>query len=208
MTATTERWFVAVGLDELPDARPVGDHDVVGQDDRERLVADQLLGHQHRVAQAELLLLADVADLDHVADLAHAAEHLDVALLLEQVLELVGVVEVILDRALLAAGDDDHLLDAGRDRFLDGVLDDRLVDQRQHLLGLRLGRGQEAGAPTGGREDCLSDAQAGPQKRSAKRAPGRAVAAHGAAPSIAAAALPPTFRPAGRRHLGRHVACA
>jgi hypothetical protein len=75
------------------------------------------------------------------------AEHLDVALLLEQPLELVRGVEVVLDRPLLARGDDDDLLDAGRDGLLDGVLDDRLVDERQHLLRLRLGRGQEAGAP-------------------------------------------------------------
>ena len=87
-----------VRVDELADARAVADDDVVGQDDRERLVADELLGHQHRVAQAELLLLAHVADLDHVADLPHAPEHLDVALRLEQVLELVVVVEVVLDR--------------------------------------------------------------------------------------------------------------
>ena len=133
--------------------------DVVGQDDRERLVADKLLGHQHRVAQAELLLLADVADLGHVADLAHAAKHLDVALLLEQVLQLVGVVEMVLDGALLAAGDDDDLLDAGGDCFLDAVLDDRLVDERQHLLGLRLGGGQEPRSPAGGRKDGFADAQ-------------------------------------------------
>ena len=60
---------------------------------------------------------------------------------------------------LLAAGDDDDLLDAGRDRLLDAVLDDRLVDERQHLLGLRLGRGQEPCAPAGGRKDCFADAQ-------------------------------------------------
>jgi len=29
---------------------------------------------------------------------------------------------VIFDRSLLAAGDDDDLLDSGRDRLLDGVL--------------------------------------------------------------------------------------
>ena len=52
MTATTEPWVSVVGVDELADARPVADHDVVGEDHRERLVADQLLGHQHRVAQA------------------------------------------------------------------------------------------------------------------------------------------------------------
>ena len=46
----------------------------------------------------------------------------------------------------------------GGHRLLDAVLDDRLVDQRQHLLGLRLGRGQEAGAPAGGREDGFTDA--------------------------------------------------
>jgi hypothetical protein len=74
------------------------------------------------------------------------------------VLELEGEVEVVLDRALLAGGDDDHLFDAGRDGLLDRVLDDRLVDQGQHLLGLRLGRRQETGAPSGGGEDGLSNA--------------------------------------------------
>ena len=70
------------------------------------------LAIEHRVAEAELLLLADVGDLGEVADVADLAEHLDVALLLEQVLELVGEVEVVLDRPLLARGDDDDLLDA------------------------------------------------------------------------------------------------
>ena len=102
MTATTDAVGLLVGVDELADARPVGDHDVVGEDDRERLVADEVLGHQHRVAQAELLLLAHVGDLRQVADVADLAQLLDVALLLEQVLELVGEVEVVLDRALLA----------------------------------------------------------------------------------------------------------
>ena len=92
------------------------------------------------------------------------AQHLDVALALEQLLELVGVVEVVLDRPLLAAGDDDDLLDAGGDRLFDAVLDDRLVDQRQHLLGLRLGGGQEPCAPAGGREDCFSNAQNDPRE--------------------------------------------
>ncbi len=94
---------LVVGVDELADARPVGDDHVIGQDHRERLVPDEVLGHQHRVAEAELLLLADVRHLGQVADRADLAEHLDVALLLEQVLELVGQVEVVLDRPLLAA---------------------------------------------------------------------------------------------------------
>ena len=149
---------LVVGVDELADARPVADDDVVGQDDRERLVADEVLGHQHGVAEAELLLLADVGDLGEVADRADLPEHLDVALLLEQVLELVGEVEVVLDRPFLAGGDDDDLLDPGRHGLLDRVLDDRLVDERQHLLGLGLGGREEAGAPAGGGEDGLSNA--------------------------------------------------
>ena len=118
------------------------------QDDREWLVADDLLGHEDRMAQPELLLLADVRHLGQVRDVPDLAEHLDVALLLEQVLQLVGGVEVVLDRALLAGGDDDHLLDAGGDRLLDGVLDHRLVDERQHLLRLRLGRRAGSGFPS------------------------------------------------------------
>ena len=54
--------------------------------------------------------------------------------------------------------DDDDLLDARGDRLLDAVLDDRLVDQRQHLFGLRLRRGKEAGAPSGGRKNGFADA--------------------------------------------------
>ena len=73
-----------VGVDQLADARPVGDDDVVGQDHRERLVADEVLGHEHRVAQAELFLLADVGELGEVADVADLAELLDLALFLEQ----------------------------------------------------------------------------------------------------------------------------
>ena len=137
---------------------PLADHDIIREDHRERLVANQLLRHQDGVAEAQLLLLPHVGDLGEVADVADLAEALDLAALLEQVLQLVAEVEVILDRPLLAGRDDDHLLDARRHGLLDRVLDDRLVDEREHLLGLGLGGGQEAGAPAGGGEDGLADA--------------------------------------------------
>ena len=73
-------------------------------------------------------------------------------------LELDRDVEMILDRVLAAAGDEDDVVDARRDRFLDAVLDDRLVDERQHFFRLRLGRRQEAGAEPGGGKDGFANA--------------------------------------------------
>jgi hypothetical protein len=64
---------------QVADDRTLGDHDVVGEDDRKGFVANQLTGHQDGMAEAELLLLAHVADLGQVADVTHAPEHLDVA---------------------------------------------------------------------------------------------------------------------------------
>jgi len=134
------------------------------EDDGEGLVADQLLGHEHGVTQAQLFLLANIRDLRHISDLAHAAQHLDVALALEQLLEFKGMVEVILDRPLLAAGHDDDLLDAGFDGLFYAVLNNRPVDQRQHLLWLRLRCRQEPCAPAGGRENCFSNPQNDPRE--------------------------------------------
>jgi hypothetical protein len=59
---------------------------------------------------------------------------------------------MVLDRALVAAGDEHHVGDAGRCGFLHGVLDERLVDDRQHLLRARLGDGKEAAAEAGDRK--------------------------------------------------------
>ena len=151
---------LVVGMDQLADAGSLADDHVVGQDDCEGLVANELLGHQHGVAEAELLLLADVGDLGQVADVADPAEHLHVAALLEQMLELVADVEVVLDRPLLAGGDDDHLLDARGNRLFDRVLDHRLVDEGQHFLRLGLRCRQEPSSPTGGGQDRLSDSHA------------------------------------------------
>jgi hypothetical protein len=89
----------------------------------------------------------------------------------EVVLELEVAVEVVLEAALVAAGDDEDVVDAGRHGLLHHVLDGGLVDDRQHLLGLGLGGGQEAGAEAGRRDDGLP--------RSRQFLPPRPVAPHG-----------------------------
>ena len=63
------------------------------------------------------------------------------------------MVEMVLDRRLAAAGDEDEFLDSRFAGLLDGILDQRLVDDRQHLLGHRLGRRQEPGAEAGDRKN-------------------------------------------------------
>ena len=108
------------------------------------------------VAEAERGLLADVVDLGHVGDVPDHLQLVVVALLGEQLLQLDRAVEVVLDGLLAPAGDDQDVLDPGPHRLLDHVLDGGLVDQRQHLLGLRLGRREEAGAQPGRWDDGLA----------------------------------------------------
>ena len=121
--------------------------------------ADQLARDQHGMTEPERLALPHVREVDHVRDLADLVELLALAARLEKRLELDRHVEVIFDRVLAAAGHEDDVGDPGGDRLLDAVLNDRLVDERQHFLRLRLGRGQEAGAETGGGKDGLADGE-------------------------------------------------
>ena len=103
------------------------------------------------MAEPKRLLLAHRDDL---AESAHgwrqAVEAL--ALLAHRRLELERHVEIIDQSRLSAAGDEDHFLDARLARFVDRILDQRAIDDRQHLLGDGLGGGQQAGAEAGDRE--------------------------------------------------------
>ena len=140
----------AVGLDHLREAAGLVLHQHVRQQQRERLVADQLARAPHRMAEAERRLLAGEAR--GAGRRQVAGEQLQVGglvALLQRHLELELAVEMVLDHALVAAGDEDEMLDAGLARLVDHVLDQRPVDHRQHLLGHGLGGGQEAGAEPG-----------------------------------------------------------
>ena len=105
------------------------------------------------MAQTQRFLLPDVGDVDHVGDAAHDGQQVLLAARFQQVFQLEADVEMIFDGGLAAAGDDDDVLNAGMDRLFHAVLDDGLVDDGQHLLGLRLGGGQKSGAQPGGGEN-------------------------------------------------------
>ena len=66
-------------------------------------------------------------------------------------------VEMIFDDALVAAGDEDEMLDPGLAGLVDDVLDERPVDHRQHLLRHGLGRRQKAGAEAGDGKNGFAD---------------------------------------------------
>jgi hypothetical protein len=66
--------------------------------------------------------------------------------------ELRVAVEMILDGALRAAGDEHQRVSARRQGFVHCILNERLVDDRQHLLGARFGHGQESRAAAGHRK--------------------------------------------------------
>src|SRR5262249_22824167 len=58
---------------------------------------------------------------------------------------------------LAAAGDEQNLLDTVLDQLFDHVLHYGLARHRQHLLGLRLGRGQQPRTDAGYGNDCAFD---------------------------------------------------
>ena len=64
-------------------------------------------------------------------------------------LELILLIEMVLDDALVTAGDEDEMLDPGLARLIDRILDQRPVNDRQHFLGHGLGGRQEACAEPG-----------------------------------------------------------
>ena len=130
------------------------DHQVVGQQDGERLVADQAARAQHGVAQAERLRLAHVEhSMSSGLTLTHHARAARACPLASRLASSSKVMSKWSSMARLWRPVTKIMSpDAGGVGLLDGVLDQGLVDDRQHLLGLRLGGGEKAGAEAGHRE--------------------------------------------------------
>ena len=110
------------------------------------------------MAQPQRLGLAHVDALHVVGlDAAHNVKKFRLTRLFEGYFQLERHVKVVLDGALVAAGDEDHLANAGGVRLFDRVLNQRFVDDRQHFLRLGLGGRQESGAEARHRKDRFFD---------------------------------------------------
>src|SRR6185312_10478461 len=77
--------------------------------------------------------------------------------LLEKIFEFEADVEMIFDRGLAAARDDDDIANPRMQSFFHAILNNRLVHERQHLLRLRLGGGEKAGPETRCGENCFAN---------------------------------------------------
>jgi hypothetical protein len=64
---------------------------------------------------------------------------------------------MIFDGLLAAPGDDDDLIATGGHGLFHAVLNDGLVDQREHFFGLGFGGGEKARAQAGGGENSFAD---------------------------------------------------
>src|SRR5579885_3101000 len=113
------------------------------QHHRKRLLPDQFPGAQYSVPQPQRLLLPHVGHVDHVRDVPHDGQQIVLRTRAQQIFQLETDVEMVLDRRLAPPGDDDDVPDVRGDRLLHGVLDDRLVHQREHFLWLGLGSRQK-----------------------------------------------------------------
>ena len=131
-----------------------GDH-VVAEQHQEALAGNGVGHRADGVAQPlGLVLVAEVHG--QVAGLGNGVGVAVLAALAKQRLQRAVGLEVAEQLGLAGRGHDDGAVDLlGLQRLLDHVLDDRLVEHREHLLGGALGRRQEAGAEAGCGDDSL-----------------------------------------------------
>ncbi len=115
---------LGIGVEHLGQTAFAGGlHQHVGQQQGKRLVADQFAGAPHGVTEAQRLLLAGIAGGSGAGQVVVQNRELGgLAALGQHLFELELAVEMVLDHALVAAGDEDEVLDAGFHGLVDHML--------------------------------------------------------------------------------------
>ena len=111
---------------------------VVRQDNGKWLVTDEFFGTKNCMTKAERLPLTHITYSRKCRNAARNGEEILLAAALESGVELEAMVEMILHGAFAAARNDDDVLDPRSQSFFDTILNNGLVDERQHLLGYDL----------------------------------------------------------------------
>ena len=157
------RALSCIYLRHLREAGLLRINQIIGQMYKKRLAAHRRLRAQHRMTKTQRRRLPDV-NTGGIGG-KHAMQLFDeigFALGLEHILELKIRVKVILDRSLGSTGDKYQTPRARGQRLFHGVLDEGLVNHRQHFLGARLGRRQKPRTSAGyGKHCCLNQRTSG-----------------------------------------------
>src|SRR5580700_9475464 len=168
MGALGRHWFngnrantgVLVNFHDLARCRTRSWNNHVAEKHGKWFIAHQLSRRQYGMTQSQRFFLPRIAEMKHIADRTDHFGLLGLSLILQKSLELGRIVEMVFDGVLTASRDDDDVFDARSQTLLDYVLNQRLIDHREHLFGLRFGSRQKSGAKTGGRKDGFAHASA------------------------------------------------
>ncbi len=153
-----DRDHVAAGavidISELLQAGGLAEHEVVRQQDGKRVLADEGAGAPDGMAEAERDLLAHGGDgAGGHGFLAQYVQCFALAAFGQGGFKFEGDIEMVDEGSFAAAGDHTELLDAGGAGFIDRVLNQGLINDRQHFLRHGLGGGKEACAEAGNRQN-------------------------------------------------------
>ena len=132
--SSRERRLRALGLEAVDELGEALLQHVVAEVHHEVVVAEEVVGDEHAVGEAERRVLGDVGDLD--AEAGAVADRLRIS-----------------SRGV--ADDDADLGDPGLGHVLDAVEEDRLVGDRHELLGAGVGDRAQAGARAAGEDQTL-----------------------------------------------------
>src|ERR1700690_786265 len=91
------------------------------------------------------------------ADPPHHVGLTGLSVLLEKMLKLRRGIKMIFNRIFSPASDDNYIFNPGSNALLDGILNQRFIDHRQHFFRLRFGSGQKAGSQTRSRQNSLAN---------------------------------------------------
>src|SRR5262245_66535303 len=101
--------------------------DVVTQHYSEGFSPYGVARHEDCMPQAQSFLLTYIRDVDHVRNAANLCKYVPLFSGGKHLLKLVGHIKMVLDGILATARDDRNVANPGLNRFLDDVLNQRLI---------------------------------------------------------------------------------
>ena len=120
---------------------------------------NQMRSTSQRRCVAVRALLANINKVCHLSQILHRVnERLFFRTTSAQISQklFIRLIKMILDCSLIRATDNDDIFNASLNQFLDDVLNNRLINQRQHLLWHGFGLRQKSRTKTGSGDDSFS----------------------------------------------------